>query len=119
MLARMLLTPSVIIVRRAIGPGGLWFILILRAASEQTQLLPAALGTGKMIGGQLRTPLVEPEFLAGDLEAAPDHPGHRPGALHPRSPLRVIIAPAAHVADQREDVAIAVGIVRHQPLAEE
>ena len=72
-----------------------------------------------MIGGQFRAALVEPEFLAGDLEPPPDHPGHRAGALHPRSPLRVVVAAAAHVADQREDVAIAVGIIRHQPFAEQ
>src|ERR1700730_16330288 len=86
---------------------------------EQTELLPAALGPGEMIRGQFRSPLVEPELLAGDLEPASDHPGHRPGALHPRSPLRIIIAPAAHVADQREDVAIALRIIRHQPFSEQ
>ena len=34
---------------------------------KQTQLLPAAFGPGEMIGGQFRSPLVEPELLAGDL----------------------------------------------------
>src|SRR5712671_7442112 len=89
------------------------------SALKQAQLLSAALRPREMVGGQFRTPLVEPELLAGDLEPASDHPGHRSGALHPRSPLRVIIAPAAHVADQGKDVAVAVGIIRHQPFAKE
>src|SRR4030088_1553648 len=89
------------------------------ASLKQTQLLPASLGPREMFGGQFRAPLVEPELLAGDLEPAADHPGHWPGALHPRSPLRVVIAPAAHVADQGKDVAIAVGIIGHQPFAEQ
>src|ERR1700722_4580062 len=88
-------------------------------ALEQTELLTIVLRPGEMIGGQFRAALVEPELLAGDLEPPPDHPGHRSGALHPRSPLRVVVAAAAHVADQGEDVAIAVGIIRHQPLAEQ
>src|ERR1700736_5727070 len=88
------------------------------AELEQTQLLPAALRPREMIGGQFRTPLVEPELFAGDLEPASDHPGHRPGALHPRAPLRIVVAAAAHVADQRKDVPVAVGIVGHQPFAE-
>src|ERR1700682_5898651 len=90
----------------------------LRPALEQTQLLPASVGPREMFGGQFRAPLVEPELLAGDLEPASDHPGHRSGALHPRSPLGIIIAPAAHVADQGKDVAIAVGIIGHQPFAD-
>src|SRR3979490_3530981 len=117
MLARMLLTPRVIIVRRATGAGGFWFMPIL-AALEQAQLLPTAFRPREMLGGQFRAPLVEPEFFAGDLEPASDHPGHRPGALHSRSPLRIIVAPAAYVADQRKDVAIAVGIIGHQPFTE-
>src|SRR5882757_393822 len=69
----------------------------LSQALKQTELLPASLGPREMIGGQFRPPLVETELVAGDLEAAPDHPGHRPGALHPGSPLRIVVAPAAHV----------------------
>jgi hypothetical protein len=92
---------------------------LIQPSVEQTQLLPTAFGSGEMIGGQFRSPLVEPEFLAGDLEPASDHPGHRAGALHPRSPLRIVVAPAAHVADQGKDMAIAVGIIRHQPFAKE
>src|SRR5260370_33972355 len=88
------------------------------AALKQAELLAAALGPREMIGGQFRTPLVETEFFASDLEPAADHPGHRPGALHPRSPLRVVVAAATHVADQREDVAVAGGVVRPQPYSQ-
>src|SRR5437868_12711901 len=126
MLTAMLLTPSVMAVNRGTGTGLFALMLLLRLLSlrpslplEQAKLFPAALRLGKMVRGQFRTPLVEPEFLAGDLEAPADHPGHRTRALHPRSPLRVVIAPAAHIADQGEDVAIAVGVIRHQPFAEE
>src|SRR5580704_1521123 len=111
MLARMLLTPSVIMVSRATGRSGLLMPDFLHAL-EQTQLLAAALRPGEMIGGQFRAAFVEPELLAGDLEPPADHPGHRSSALHPRSPLRVVVAAAAHVADQGEDMAIAVGIIR-------
>src|SRR5882757_6935667 len=91
----------------------------LRPSLKQTQLLAVALRLGKMVRGQLGAPLVQSELFAGDLEAAADHPGHRAGALHPRAPLRVVVTAAAHVADQGEDMAIAVGIVRHQPFAEQ
>ena len=62
------------------------------ARLEQAELLAAAFRPGEMIGGQFRAPLVEPELVAGDLEPAADHPGHRPGALHPRAPLRIVVA---------------------------
>src|SRR5438105_3949173 len=81
---------------------------------KQTQLLPAAFRPLEMIGGQSGAPPVKSEFFARDLEAAADHPGHRAGTFHPRPPLRVVVAPAAHVADQREDVAVAIRIIRHQ-----
>src|SRR5258705_7666253 len=120
----MSLTPSVMTVNRGIGALPLMLLSypIARSSSqwrllEQTQLLPAALRLDEMFGRQFRAALVEAELFAGDFEAASDHPGHRAGALHPRSPLRVVVAPAAHVADQSEDVTVAVGIVRHQPFA--
>src|SRR5216683_549119 len=121
MLARILLTPSVMTVSRGTGAGS--SSLMSRSPRtqrlEQTQLLPAALRFCKMIGGQFRAPLVEAKLLAGDFEAASDHPGHGTGAFHPRAPLRVVIAAAAHIADQGEDVAIAIRVIRHQPFAKE
>src|SRR5438477_4238230 len=126
MLTAMLLTPSVMTVNRGTGAGVFALMLLSpftlspsSASLEQAKLFSAALRPGKMIRGQFRTPLVEPELLAGDLESAADHPGHWTRALHPRPPLRVVIAPAAHIADQGEDVAIAVGVIRHQPFAKE
>src|SRR4051812_43758230 len=120
MLARISLTPSVMTVNRGTGAGfpSLIYTLHTRSNLEQTELLSIALWLGEMIRRQFGAALVEAEFLAGDLEAAPDHPGHRACPLHPRSPLRVIVATAAHVADQGEDVTIAVGKIRHQPFAE-
>src|SRR6185312_17121730 len=141
MLVRMSATPRVMTVKRGIGSGGLLlisFLLVIAKSEatkqsilvtkvdcfaslamtittkillEQTQLLPAAFRLHEMIRRQFRTALVQPELLAGDLEAAADHPGHRSCALHPRTPLRVVVATAAHVADQRADVAIAVRII--------
>src|SRR6185312_685530 len=73
---------------------------------EQAELFPAALRPDEVIGRQFRAPLVESQFLASDFEPTANHPGHRAGALHPRSPLRIVDAPPTHVADQREDVAI-------------
>src|SRR5262245_22261943 len=114
MLRYMSSTPRVITVNRGTRAGIVHSLIL-----EQAQLLSAALGPRKMIGGQLRAALVEPELFTGDLEAASDHPGHRACALHARTPLRIVVAAAAHVADQGEDMAIAVRIIRHQPLAKE
>src|SRR5438477_2974139 len=83
---------------------------------KQAQLLAVPLRPGKVVRRQLRAPLVEPEPVAGDLEAAADGPGHRTRALHPPAPFRVVVAPASHGADPREDVAVAVRIVRQQPV---
>src|SRR5436853_1040065 len=97
-------TPSVTMVRRGIGFGSLslMFLSLSSRANgfgvcapsarnddtmldwlKQTELLPAALWLHEVIRGQLRTAPAQTEFLAGDLDPAPDHPGHRPSALHP------------------------------------
>src|SRR5437667_11638983 len=122
MLTTMLLTPSVMTVNRGTGAGVFAPMLLspfplslrLPLPLEQAKLFPAALRLGKMVRGQFRTPLVEPELLAGDLEAPADHPGDWTRALHPRAPLRVVIAPAPHVEDQGKDVRIDDGALRHQ-----
>src|SRR5262249_17648045 len=67
---------------------------------KQAQLLAISLGLGEIVYGELRTPFVQPEFFAGDLEPSPYHPGDRTGPLHARAPLRVVIAAATHIADQ-------------------
>src|SRR6188472_1971272 len=115
-------TPSVMTVKRGTGAGCLLLMTLPSprlTELEQTQLLSVSFRLVKMVRRQFGAPLVQSKFLTGDLEAASDHPGHRASPLHPRSPLRVVIAAAAHVADQREDMAIAVGIVCHQPFTEQ
>src|SRR5260363_297592 len=98
MLRRISATPSVMTVKR--GTTDCALMARPPSTSEQAQLLAAALRPHEMIGGQLGTALVQAELLAGDLEAAADHPGHRSGPLHPRAPLRVVVAATAHVANQ-------------------
>src|SRR4029077_17870637 len=107
-------TPSVITVNRGTGVD-----MCCTHRSEQTELLAKPLRPGEMIRGQLGAALVEPEFFAGDLEAAADNPGHRAGPLHPGAPLRIVVLAAPHLADQGEDVAIAVRIIGQQPFAEQ
>ena len=62
---------------------------------------------------------IEAEPLAGDLEAAADHPGMGPEPVMRVPKVGVVILAAAHLADELEDVAIAVGKIRHQPFAEQ
>src|SRR5206468_5269292 len=100
MLSLMSLTPSVMTVKRGTGGRLLIYPSSPPLRLEQAQLLSAALRFGEMIGRQFRPPLVEAEFFAGDFETPSDHPGHGTCALHPRTPLRVVVAAAAHVADQ-------------------
>src|SRR3569623_402125 len=103
MLARMSITPSVMTVSRGTGTESSSLIYTSSTSrSEQAELIAVPLRPGKVIRGQLRAPLVQPEPVAGDLEAAADGPCHRSGALHPLAPFRVVVAPAAHVADQGE-----------------
>ena len=72
-----------------------------------------------MLGRKLDLAFVEAELLAGDLEPPADHPGIGAGAGLAQAPGRIVVLAAAHLADQLEDVAIAVGKIRHQPFAEE
>src|SRR4051812_48616259 len=99
-------TPSVMTVKRGTGADRLLLMKFSLHELEQTQLLPGSLRLVKMVRRQFRAPYVQSKLLASDLEAASDHPGHRPRALHSRSPLRIVVAPAAHIADQGEDVTI-------------
>src|SRR6185312_1864457 len=86
--------------------------------SEQAQLRIIPLRLAEVLRRQARARGVQPEPLARDLEATAEHPGVRPGALHARTPLRVVVLAVAGVAHELHHVAIAVGIVRHQPFAE-
>src|SRR5882672_745542 len=72
-----------------------------------------------MLGGELDARRVEAMLRARGLEAPADHPGDRAGAGHALAEGRVVVLAAAHVADELEDVAVAVGKIRQQPFAEE
>src|SRR5262245_641740 len=87
--------------------------------SEQTQLRRFLFWWREVLGGEPRAHAVEIELLAGRLEAAADHPGHRPGASLTFTPLGIIVLAAAHVADQLEHMAVAIREIRHQPFAEQ
>src|SRR6266699_3483444 len=63
-----------------------------------------------MFGRKLGLALVQPELLASDLEPPADHPGIGAGAGLAQAPGRIVVFAAAHLADQLEDVAMAVGI---------
>jgi hypothetical protein len=58
-----------------------------KTSSKQAQLLVVSLGLGEIIYSEFRTPLVQPELFAGDLETPPYHPGDRTRPLHARAPL--------------------------------
>src|SRR5436305_10133523 len=73
----------------------------------------------EMLGGELGALEIEAELLASELEAPADHPCIGTGARHAFAPGRIVILAAAHLADQLEHMAIAVGVVRHQPFAEQ
>ena len=65
----------------------------------------------EMLGRDLHLCRVETQPLAGDFEAAPDHPGDRAGAGHALAPRRIVILAAARIADELEHVVVAVGKV--------
>src|SRR6202166_3172543 len=88
-------------------------------ALEQIELFRARPRGAEMLGGDLVLGRVEAELFAGDLETAADHPGDRAGSGLALAEGRIVIFAAAHVADELEDVAIAVGEIRHQPFAEQ
>src|SRR5262245_6985766 len=90
-----------------------------RKRLEQAQLLGGALRRTEMVGRQPRSRLVEAALLAGEFEAAADHPGDRPAAGHALAPVRVVVLAAAGLADELEHVAVPVGKIGHQPLAEQ
>src|ERR1700730_12123926 len=90
-----------------------------RKRLEQAQLLGAAPGRTEMVGRPPRSRLIEAALLAGEFETAADHPGHRPAAGHALAPARIVVLAAAGLADELEDVAVAVGKIGHQPFAEE
>src|SRR5215471_2560042 len=87
--------------------------------SEQAELLPSPARRTEMLGGEFDPVAVEAEPRAGGLEAPADHPRVGPGAGHALAPLGVVVLAAAHLADQREHVFLAVGEIRREPFAKE
>src|SRR5262245_29570597 len=90
-----------------------------RKRLEQAQLLGGPPRRTEMVGREPRSRLVEAALLAGKFEAAAYHPGDRPAAGHALAPVRVVVLAAAGLADELEHVAVAVGKIGHQPLAEQ
>src|SRR5882724_6419536 len=84
-------------------------LLRMRTESKQIELFRALERRRERIGRELELAPVEAEPLACRLEAASDHPGDRPGAGHALAPLAVIVLAAAHVLDELEHVAMAIG----------
>ena len=72
-----------------------------------------------MLGGDLMLCRVEAEPLAGNFKPPADHPGNRSGSGLPFAPCRVVILAAAGVADELEDVVVAVGEILLEPFAEQ
>src|SRR5215471_3857142 len=92
---------------------------IQATASKQAQLLRGGLRRLELTRRKLGACLVETELVAGDLEAAADHPGDRPAAGHALAKGRVVVLAAAGLADELEHMAVAVGKIGHQPFAEQ
>src|SRR6202034_1578525 len=94
---------------RAEMRSSLFSLVWKKASAEQTQLLRCRRRRAEVLRGGVDLGRIEAEPLAGDLEAAADHPGDRPLAGHAGAEGRVVILAVAHVPDEPEDVAIAVG----------
>src|ERR1700730_15103481 len=85
-------------------------------ALEQAELLGGTARRHEVLGGEPGHAGIEPELLASGLEPPPDHPGDRPRSGHALAELRVVILAAAHVADELEDMTMAIREVRQQPF---
>src|SRR6185437_8221210 len=62
--------------------------------SEQIQLLNRRTRRAEMLGRGAGSAFIEAEPVAGDFEAAADHPGDRAGAGHALAPGRIVILAA-------------------------
>src|SRR5688572_23154218 len=67
---------------------------------EQTQLLATFHRLLEMLGGELRSFLVQPEPFARGLEPPADQPGIRALASLALTPGRVVVLAAAHLAHE-------------------
>ena len=64
-------------------------------------------------------PALRPSFSQAASKRRPIIQAIGPDAGHPLAEGRVVILAAAHVADELEHMAVAVGEIRHQPFAEQ
>src|ERR1700730_9320887 len=94
-------------------------IIPLGARSKQAQLLARRPGRFEMLDGQRRLVRIEAETGARGLEALADHPRVRAAPCHALAVRRIIVLATASLANQRKDVALAVGEIGLQPLAEQ
>src|SRR5262252_9945512 len=62
---------------------------------------------------------VQPELAAGELEAVADEPRESALSRHARAKFRIVVAPAAHLADARHDVLRLKRIVPLEPVLEQ
>src|SRR5581483_7127693 len=87
-------------------------------ALKQSELFRRGPRRAKMGRRGLHAGQVEPEPLAGNFEASADHPGDRTRAGHALTPSRIVVLAAAGLANEIDDVAIAIGKILDQPFAE-
>src|SRR5262249_17729060 len=98
---------------------GMWIAWAARRVLEQAQLFGPRSWLLEMLSRQRTSRCVEPQLFAGHFEAADYHPGVRSCPLHSDSPGGIVVLPAPHIADQFEDMAVAIGIIRDQPFPEQ
>src|SRR2546430_15120641 len=63
--------------------------------------------------------LVQVVLAAGDLEALRDKLGEVAGAAHARAETGIVVAPAAHLVNDTDDVLCSLRVMRGEPFLEE
>ena len=79
------------------------------AAQNRLSCSPGGARRAEMLGRERDLVDVEAEPGAGGFDALADHPGIGAAAGHALAESRVVVLAAAGLADQREDVALAIG----------
>src|SRR5262245_40876769 len=87
--------------------------------AEQSELLRCTLRGLEMFGGEGRSVPVQTQRLAGQLYPPANHPGNRSAAGHAPRPARIVVFAAAGLPDELEDMLVAIGKIRNEPLAKE
>src|SRR5213596_584226 len=91
---------------------------------EERELSRIRRGWPEAVAVELAAPaagavLVQVVLAAGDLEALRDQLGEVAGAAHARAEARIVVAPAAHLVNDADDVLGALWIMRREPFLEE